>query len=188
MPEVDDEFAKSFGVTKGGIEQLRKDIRENMERELKHKVETLLKNSVMDAVLKANDITVPKALVDEECNNLQKQMAEQGQLQAGMSLPKELFEGEATRRVSLGLLIGEIVKQAEIKVEQDRVNEKIADIAATYEDPKQVVDHYQNNPQMKSGIEALVMEEMVVDWIAEQAKVTEVTKSFEDIMKSAQSA
>ena len=140
----------------------------------------------MDAVLKANDIKVPKALVDEECSNLQQQMAQQGQLQAGMSLPKELFEGEATRRVSLGLLIGEIVKKAEIKVEKDRVKAKIDDIAATYEDPQQVISHYQNNPQMMSGIEALVMEEMVVDWITDQAKVTEVEKSFDDIMKSEQ--
>lgn len=182
-PELDDEFARAFGVTEGGIEQLRKDVRENMERELKNKLETLLKNSVMDALLKANDIDVPKALVDEEAGNLQQQMAQQGQLQAGMSLPKELFEGEAKRRVSLGLLIGEVVKKAEIKVEQDKVNAKIEDIAATYEDPQQVRDHYQNNPQMKSGIEALVMEEMVVDWIAEQAKVNEVSKGFDEVMK-----
>ena len=185
-PEVDDEFAKAFGVTEGGIEQLRKDIRENMQRELKNKLESLLKNSVMDAVLKANEIKVPKALVDEEAGNLQQQMAQQGQLQAGMSLPKELFEGEATRRVSLGLLIGEVVKKAEIKVDQDRVKAKIDDIAATYEDPQQVISHYQNNPQMMSGIEGLVLEEMVVDWIVDQAKVTETQKSFDDIMKSEQ--
>ena len=142
----------------------------------------------MDAVLKANDVKVPKALVDEEAGNLQKQMEQQGQLQAGMSLPKELFEGEATRRVSLGLLIGEIVKKAEIKVEQDRGKAKIDEIAATYEDPQQVVDYYKSNAQAMSGIEALVMEEMVVDWIADQAKVTEVDKSFDDIMKSDQKA
>jgi trigger factor len=185
-PEVDDEFAKAFGITEGGIEKLRQDIRENMQRELKNKLDSLLKNSVMDAVLKANDITVPKALVDEEAGNLQQQMAQQGQLQAGMSLPKELFEGEATRRVSLGLLIGEIVRKAEIKVDADRVKARIEDIAATYEDPQQVISHYQSNPQVMQGIEALVMEEMVVDWIVDQAKVTETEKSFDDIMKSEQ--
>jgi len=185
-PEVDDEFAKAFGVTEGGLQQLRQDIRENMQRELKNKLDSLLKNSVMDAVLKSNEIKVPKALVDEEAGNLQQQMAQQGQLQAGMSLPKELFEGEATRRVSLGLLIGEVVKKAEIKVDQDRVKAKIDDIAATYEDPQQVISHYQNNPQMMSGIEGLVLEEMVVDWIVDQAKVTETKKSFDDIMKSEQ--
>jgi trigger factor len=183
LPELDDEFAKAFGVTEGGIEQLRKDVRENMERELSNKLETLLKNSAMDALLKANDIKVPKALIDDECGNLQKQMEQQGQLQGGMSLPKELFEGEATRRVSLGLLIGEVVKKAEIKVDQERVKAKIDDIAATYEDPQQVVNHYQSNPQAMSAIEALVMEEMVVDWIADQAKVTETQKGFDEIMK-----
>ena len=188
LPEIDEEFAKAFGVADGSVEQLRKDIRENMERELKNKLESLLKNSVMDAVLKANEIDVPKALIDDEAANLQKQMSEQGQLQAGMSLPKELFEGEAKRRVSLGLLIGEIVNKAEIKVEADKVKEKIDEIASTYEDPQQVVDHYKNNPQMMSSIEALVMEEMVVDWIADQAKVTEVEKGFQELMQPEQSA
>ena len=186
IPEVDDEFAKAFGVAEGGVEQLRKEIRDNMERELKNKLDTLLKNSVMDALIKANDIQVPKALIDDEAKNLQQQMSQQGQLQAGMSLPLELFEGEAKRRVTLGLLIGEVVKKAEIKVDAERVNAKIEEIAATYEDPQQVRDHYQKNPQMMQGIEALVMEEMVVDWIADQAKVTEVEKGFEEIMKPEQ--
>ena len=91
-------------------------------------------------------------------------------------------------RESEARLIGEIVKKAEIKVEQDRVKAKIDEIAATYEDPQQVVDYYKSNAQAMSGIEALVMEEMVVDWIADQARVTEVEKSFDDIMKSDQKA
>ena len=188
QPELDDEFAKAFGVTEGGMDQLRKDVRANMERELKNKLSTLLKNSVMDALLKANDVSVPKALVDEECGNLQQQMAQAGQLQGGMSLPKELFETEATRRVKLGLLIGEVVKKAEIKVNAEKVTAKIQEIAETYEDPQQVINHYQSNPQLKSGIEALVMEEMVVDWIADQARVTDLDKSFDDVMKSEQQA
>lgn len=186
QPVLDDEFARAFGVTEGGMDQLRKDVRANMERELKNKLSGIMKKNVMDALLEANKVTVPKALIDEECGNLQQQMAQAGQLQGGMSLPKELFEGEATRRVSLGLLIGEIVKKAEIKVDQDKVKAKIEEIAETYEDPQQVINHYQKNPQLKSGIEALVMEEMVVDWIAGQAKVSEVGKSFDEIMKSEQ--
>lgn len=183
LPELDEDFAKAYGVADGSMEKLRSDIRDNMERELRNKLQATLKNNVMDAMLKANDIPLPKALVDEECEHLQKQMAESAQLQGGMSLPKELFEGEAKKRVGLGLIIGEVVRTAEIKVDQDRVNAKIDDIAATYEDPQQVIDHYKKNSQAMSGVEALVMEEMVVDWVIDQAKVKDVDSSFEELMK-----
>ena len=100
-----------------------------------------------------------------------------------MSLPKELFEGEAKRRVGLGLVIGEVIKKADIKPEADKVTAKIQDIAQTYEDPAEVVSHYNSNPQLKQGIEALVMEEMVVDWIVDQAKVTDAPTTFHELMK-----
>ncbi|MCW8935932.1 MAG: trigger factor [Gammaproteobacteria bacterium] len=183
IPEVDDEFAKSFGVADGSIETLKSDIRANMERELRNKLQETLKKNVMDRLLEANDVQVPKALVDQESENLQKQMMEAGKLQGGMSLPKELFEGEAKRRVSLGLVINEVVKKAEIKPQEDRVTAKIDDIAQTYEDPAEVINHYNSNPQLKQGIEALVMEEMVVEWIVDQAKVTDTPTTFHELMK-----
>jgi len=182
VPEVDEEFAKSFGVEDGSVETLRSDIRNNMERELKNKLLEVLKKEVMDKLLEANDIQIPKALVDQEAENLQKQMMEAGNLQGGMSLPKELFEGEAKRRVGLGLVMGEVIKKAEIRPEADKVTAKIDDIAQTYEDPTEVVNHYNSNPQLKQGVEALVMEEMVVDWIVEQAKVTDSPKDFYDLL------
>lgn len=185
LPELDEDFAKSFGAADGSMDKLRSDIRENMDREIKNKLSTLLKNNVMDAVLKANEIQVPKAMVDEEAANLQQQMSKAGQLQAGMSLPKELFEQEATRRVALGLLIGEIVKTGEIKVDRERVSAKIEEFASTYEDPQEVIRHYQNNHQAMASVEALVMEEMVVDQIVSQAKVTDVEKTFDEVMKPA---
>ena len=185
MPEVDDDFATGFGVAEGGIEQLRKDIRENMERELTNKLHASLKTNVMDALLKANDVQVPKALIDDECGNLQQQMTQSGNLQGGMTLPKELFEVEAKRRVGLGLLIGELVKVSGVTVDQDKVTAKINDVAATYEDPQEVINHYNNNPQLKSGIESMVLEEMVVDWVVDQAKVTDVKSNFEELMKPA---
>jgi len=181
-PAVDEEFAKSFGVEDGSVETLRSDIRNNMERELRNKLMDVLKKEVMDKLLEANDIQVPVALVNQEAENLQKQMMESGNLQGGMSLPKELFEGEAKRRVGLGLVIGEVVKKAEIKPQADKVTAKIDDLAQTYEDPAEVINHYNSNPQLKQGIEALVMEEMVVDWIVEQAKVTDVAKSFHELL------
>lgn len=183
MPEVDDEFAKDFGVTDGGIERLRKDILENMQRELKNKLQSSLKDNVMDALLEANEVLVPKSLIDDECGNLQQQMTQSSNLQGGMTLPKEMFADEAKRRVSLGLLISELVKVSGVSVEQNKVTEKIDEIAATYEDPQEVINHYSNNPQLKSNIEALVLEEMVVDWVIDQAKVSDVKSSFDELMK-----
>ncbi|HEX5637614.1 MAG TPA: trigger factor, partial [Gammaproteobacteria bacterium] len=185
LPELDAEFARAFGVTDGNMDTLKKDIRENMMRELRGRLTNLLKNSVMDAVIKSNDLSVPKALIDEECENLQQQMSKSGNLQAGMTLPKELFEGEATRRVKLGLLVGEIVKTAALRVDAERVKAKIADIASTYEDPQEVINHYQKNRQLMQGVEGLVLEEMVVDWIVGQARVKEVEKAFSEVMKPA---
>lgn len=181
-PALDEDFAKSFGVEDGSIEQLRKDIRDNMERELRNKLSENLKKNVMEKLLQANDVLVPKALIDHECDNLQKQMMEAGNLQSGMSLPKELFEGEAKRRVSLGLIIGEAVKASEIKPDAARITAKVEELAQTYEDPQEVINHYNNNPQLKQSLEALVMEEMVVEWIVDQAKVTDKSANFQDLM------
>ena len=183
LPVIDDEFAKAFGVTDGGIDQLKKDIRTNMDRELKTKMQTTLKNNVMDALLKVNDIDVPKALIDEEAGHLQKQMADAGQLQGNMTLPKDLFEGEAKRRVSLSLILGEVIKTAEIKVDPQLVKTKIEEIASTYEDPQEVMNHYKSNPQQMASIEAMTMEDMVVDWVVNQAKVKEVKSTFDELMK-----
>ncbi len=187
-PELDDEFAKSFGVEDGSIDQLRADIRENMERELGNKLRENLKKTVMDKLIEANDVLVPKALIDHECDNLQKQMMESGNLQSGMTLPKELFEGEAKRRVSLGLIIGEAIKVSEIKPDAERVTAKVEDLAKTYEDPQEVINHYNSNPQLKQSLEALVMEEMVVEWIVDQAKVTDKPSNFKDLMNPQQQA
>jgi len=186
--ELDEEFARSFGVEDGSVDKLREDIRANMERELHNKLLESLKKSVMDKLLEANDVDVPKALVDHECENLQKQMMESGGLQQGMSLPKELFEGEAKRRVGLGLVIGEVLKKAELKPDVSRLEAKIQEVAQTYEDPQEVINHYNNNPQLKQGLEGMVMEEMVVEWIVDQAKVTDAPTTFQDLMNPAPQA
>ena len=90
--------------------------------------------------------------------------------------------------MGLGLIIGEVVKTAEIKVDPARIKAKIEEIASTYEDPQQVIDHYKQNPQLMSSIEALVMEEMVVDWVVDQAKITDVDSSFDELMNPAPAA
>lgn len=188
LAEVNEDFVKAFGIADGLVDSLRAEIRNNMQRELHNKLQNSLKNNVMDALLKANDVQIPKALIDEESAQLQQQMASQANLQGNMTLPKELFEEEAKRRVGLGLIIGEVVKTAEIKVDPARIKAKIEEIASTYEDPQQVIDHYKQNPQLMSSIEALVMEEMVVDWVVDQAKISDVDSSFDELMKPAPAA
>jgi trigger factor len=185
LPELNDELAKSFGVESGDVEQFMKDIRGNMERELKERVESKLKNQAMDALLEVNKIDVPQALVEEEHAALIRQ-ARPGTPAAGnMELPHNLFEERAKRRVALGLIVAEVVKKNAIKADPERVKSTIEGMAASYEDPQEVVDYYSSNPQQHSSVESLVLENQVVDWVLEQARVEEEQTSFKEVTEGA---
>ncbi len=179
LPELDQAFAASFGVSEGGVAALRDKVRANMERELRQALRTRLKVQVMDALLAANELLLPEALVREEVARLQRQHS-QG---AGTPPADEPFLEEARRRVKLGLLIAEIVKANDLKAEPDRVRDTIEELAAPYEDPGQVVNYYYGNKELLSSVEAMVLEDQVVDWVLGQARVTEVEQPFEQIMK-----
>ena len=181
IPELDAEMAKTLGVEDGDVEKLKSDIRNNMERELKNNVEGMYKARVMDAIVDANEVLVPKALIDEEINHMIEQMKQQGQNVENM--PRDNFESDATRRVKLGLLISKVIEENEIKLDKDVVQEKIKSAASAYDDPQQYVNYYNQNKQAMASIEALVLEEMVVDWISERATVNETQKSFDEVMK-----
>ena len=181
VPELDAEMAKSLGVEDGDVEKLKSDIRNNMERELKNNVEGMFKARVMDAIVDANEILIPKALVDEEIKHMIEQMKQQGQNVDNM--PHDNFESDATRRVKLGLLISKVIEENEIKLDKDVVQEKIISAASAYDDPQQYINYYNQNQQAMASIEALVLEEMVVDWISERATVNETQKSFDEVMK-----
>lgn len=185
LPELNDEFAASLGITEGGIEALDKQVRDNMNRELKHKLRSLNKDNVLDALLAANPVDLPKAMVEDEAKRMAEQMMQQIAPAAGgqdLDLPTSAFEGQATRRVSLGLLLGEVIKSQEMAADEDKVSELINDIAETYEKPEEVVESYRANSQMMQEVEALAMEEQAVEWILEQANVTQVTASFDEVM------
>ncbi len=182
LPEVDEEFAKSFGVEDGSTEKLREDIRGNMERELENRIRTEMKNAVMNKLIEANPIDVPAAIVRQEAETLQKQTAAQ---LPGSEQPVEAYTDDATRRVKLGLILAEVVKTAEIKPDAEKVRERVEAMSKDYEDPDEFVRYYQNNPQLLRGIETLVMEDMVVDWIVGQAEVNETERSFDDLMNAA---
>ena len=186
LPEVDAEFAKGFGVADGDVDKMRADIRANMEKEKNERLKADLKNKVMAGLLEHNEIIAPTALVAEEIKSLRQQAAQrmgQDSAQANEnSLPDQLFSAEATRRVQLGLLVAEVIRQEEIELDQDLVDAAIEEMAIAYEQPDQVRDYYRQNRQARSGIESMVLEDQVVAHILERAKVTEKDASFEDLM------
>lgn len=180
LPEVDEEFAKSFGVEDGSTDKLREDIRGNMARELENRIRTEMKNAVMDQLLEKNPIDVPAAIVQQEAETLQKQTATQ---MPGSEQAVEAYMNDATRRVKLGLILAEVVKTAAIQPDAEKVRQRVETMSKDYEDPDEFVRYYQSNPQLLRGIETLVMEDMVVDWVAEQADVSSVESTFDEVMK-----
>jgi trigger factor len=181
LPEIDEEFAKSFGVESGDVEKFRSEIRQNMERELKQRIQSKVKSQALDLLLEVNQIDVPAALVSDEVDALRDQMRQNMGGAGKMELPRQLFEEEAKKRVALGLLIAEVIKANEIKLDSDRVQEMIKDMAASYEDPQEVVDFYNSNKQQRASVENVVLEDQAVDWIVAQVTVEETPSTFEEI-------
>lgn len=185
LPELDDEFAKSFGTQEGGIEEMKQEIRSNMGRELADRISSMVKEQAMDALLEKNPLDVPQALVQQESQALLQQTKanmQQGGQESGIDLPTSLFEDQAKKRVSLGLLIAEIIRENEIKLDEGRVRAKVEQFAASYERPQEVIDHYYGDKQQLSAVENVVLEEQVVDWILEQAKVEDSPSTFDAVM------
>ncbi len=186
LPEVDEEFAKGFGVPDGDLEKMRADIRANMEKEKSDCLKKSLKDRVMSDLLKHNAIIAPSAMVAEEIKNLRVQTAQRmGQDPESIDdagLRDELFSEEATRRVQLGLLISEVIKKEKIELNQELVESEIEEMAIAYEQPDQVRDYYRQNQQARSGVEGMVLEDQVIAHILEKAKVTERKVNFDDLM------
>ncbi len=191
LPEIDEEFIKAFGLTDGNVESLTKEIRSNMERELEDKTGALLKEKAMDALIEANEVTLPKSMINQEAQSLKEQtvqnMEQYGQ-KSSVDLPLDLFEEQAKRRVALGLIVTEVIKANEIQLDEERVNDKIATFAKTYEDQQEVIDYYSSNKQQMAVVQNVVLEEQVVDWVLEQVKVVDVESSFEEITSPQQKA
>ncbi|GAB3057952.1 trigger factor [Stenotrophomonas tumulicola] len=189
LPEVDDAFIKSFGVKAGDVEQFRKDIRANLERELKGALMNRLRREVGEQLIAAySSVELPPRLVENEARAMLAQQVEQirrsgrdpGQVPADAH---EGFKDAAAKRVLVGLLVGEVARINDLKLEPKRLNETMRLIASTYEEPEQVIEMYRNDPQLMSGLQNRVMEEQVIDWIAERAQHTEETLSFQDAIR-----
>ncbi|MBW9256876.1 MAG: trigger factor [Candidatus Thiodiazotropha sp. (ex. Lucinisca nassula)] len=181
LPEVDDEFAKEFGAEEG-VDKLMSDVRENMSRELAQRIEARIKNQAMDLLTEQNPIDIPTAMVDQEIEALKNQTRQQlAQGGGSFELPREMFEDQAKKRVTLGLLIGEIIKQNDIQVDNDRVKKRIEEFAASYEKPEEVVNYYYNDEKQLAAVQNVVMEDQVVDWVLEQVTVTEEQTTFAEL-------
>lgn len=185
LPEVDADFIRSFGVRSGEMEQFRADIRTNLERELKGALMNRLRREVGEQLIAAYEhVELPPRLVENEARALAAQAVEQARRQGRKVEPPEdaylTFMTPARKRVLVGLLVGEVARRNELKLDPKRLNESLRLIASTYEEPQQVIDLYRNDPQLMSGLQGRVMEEQVIDWIAERAEHTDQPLSFQD--------
>jgi trigger factor len=180
LPELDDDFARAFGITSGGIQGLRDEVTRNMQRELKGLISSKLKSQVFDKLLEHNPVEVPRKLVADEVETLKSQQAYQQRPQAEL-------EELAGKRVKLGVIVSEVAKQNQIQLDPDRVREMIETIASSYEKPEEVIQWYYGNQEMLYGVQSTVIEEQVVEWIIEHAGVDVVDNnvSFSDLVEEA---
>ena len=186
LPKVDEEFAKLFGVEEGGVEALREEVSKNMTRELTQAVKAKVKEQVINGLLEGHEVGLPSALVAQEIDVLRQQAMQrfQGQMDPNNlpELPNDMFKEQAERRVKVGLLLGEVIKINELKVDDAKVDELIATAASAYEDPKEVIEYYANNKELMQQMQNVALEEQAVELLVEKAKVKNKKASFKDIM------
>ncbi|WP_144206558.1 trigger factor [Shewanella donghaensis] len=187
LPEVNDEFASLFGIAEGGLDALKAEITKNMTRELEQALKANVKEQVIEGLLTANDITIPKALVDGEVNVLRQQAMQRfgGQTENMPELPADLFTEQAERRVKVGLLLGEVIKTNELQAEDERVQGLIASMASAYEDPTEVVEYYNGNKELMQNMRNVALEEQAVEVLLKSAVVTPKEVAFEEFMNKA---
>lgn len=187
MPELDETFFKSFHSNATDLEGFKSDVKGNMQREARQALTGALKTSVVDSLLAANAIDVPKALVEDEVGRLRVQAVQQygGGKMDPASLPAELFTEQAERRVKVGLIMSDIIKKHELKATPAAVTAYIDDLAAVYQEPASVVEYYRNNREQMAQVEAVVIEEAVIQKVLEGSKVTEKSIKYDDAIKNA---
>ncbi|MBJ9682392.1 MULTISPECIES: trigger factor [Burkholderia] len=193
LPEIDAEFAKSLGIEDGDLTKMRNEIKENLEREAKRRTQAIVKNQVMDALLKISELDVPKALIEQDQQRL-VEMARQDLAQRGVPnakdapIPAEMFAEQAERRVKLGLVLAELVKANGLEAKPEQIRAEVDEFAKSYEDPKEVVRWYYSNQQRLAEMEAFVVESNVVDFVLGKAKVTDKEVSFEALASASAQA
>ena len=182
---------KAYGVENGTVESFRGDVKENMERELKNKLKANLRNAVFTAIYEKVDLTLPKSLVDEEIEVLlepYKDMAKKNKMSFDsfrQFLPLDVFETDAKRRVALGLIIGEVIHQNELKVDEDKVRAHVEDMAKSYEKPEQVIEWYYKDENRLKDVRQMTMEEQVTEFLLSKSTIKTENVDFNTVMNSA---
>jgi trigger factor len=189
LPAVDADFARALGIKDGDVERMRAEVRANLEREVKKRVSARLKDQVMNALLDANPIDVPHALVEAEAqqlaSNARQDMQNRGIDAKQMPIDVAWFGEQATRRVKLGLIMAELVKTKGLQARPEQVRKLVQEMAESYEDPAEVVRWYYSQPQQLAQAEALVIEDNVVSWMIENATTVDKEVAFDELMGTA---
>ncbi len=188
LAPVDAEFAKSLGVADGNLDTMRREVRENLEREVKRRINARVKDQIMQALIDNTKVEVPKTLVEAEIERMgaaaRQDLAARGVKTEGVSLPRDLFEPQAQRRVTLGLILAEVVKVSGLQAKPEQVRTMVEEQAQTYEQPEQVVKWYYQSPERLREIESLVLEDNVVAWAMRTATIEDKEIAFDDLMEN----
>ena len=187
LPEVDEVFAKALGIADGNIETMRAEVKKNVEREVKRRVDSQNKEAAMETLLAVSELQVPNALINEEAARLAAEMKQnfinQGMADAkNLDLPLDMFKEQAERRVKLGLILAEVVQANGLEPSKEQIDAVIADFAESYEDPQEVIDWYHADNSRLQGPTSLAVEANVTDFVLGKAKVTEKALSFDEVM------
>lgn len=194
LPELNQEFFELFGVKEGGLDKLKTDVRKNMEREVKNAGRNQVKEATFNAMLEKNEIEVPASMLEQEIDRQRNQMLNRFAQQFGANpktfnkdmLPNELFEDQALRSARLGVLLSSLIDSNKLEVNQERVTDFIKEMAENYEEPAEVVEYYSNNAKERANIEAVVLEDQLVEHILAKAKVSEKPVSYQELLASQQ--
>lgn len=189
LPDLDAEFAKQMGIEDGDLEKLRAEVRSNVEREIKARVRKRIKDQVMQALLDANELPIPKSLVDMEAQRLtqatMQDLASRGVDVQRLPFPAEGFETQARRRVSLGLILAELVRAHDLGPRPEQVRAAVEEHAQSFEHPREVVKWYYQVPERLNEFESVVLEDNVVQWVTRTAQVEDEAVGFDELMGNA---
>ena len=186
LPEVDEAFFAQYGVEEGGLDAFRAELKNNMERESQFAINNKVKNQIVDQLVEQNELEVPSSLVKQEIDKMKQEAAQRFGLGENTdNIPDELFKDQASKRVKTGLLFAQIVKENELKASDDQIEAKVKELAASYQDPEEVVSYYLNNQEQKAQMESVVLEDVVVDHILDKAGIEVEKVSYEDAVKPA---
>lgn len=189
LPAVDADFAKSLGIADGDVAKMRAEIRSNLENEVNKRIKARVKEQAMQAMLDANPLDVPKALIEQEAESMaeaaRQDLANRGVDIKNMPVDATWFTAQAERRVKLGLIIAEAVKENGLHAKPEQVRALIDEQAQSYEQPEEVVRWYYSQPQRLAQVEALAIEENVVNWVVANAQASDKAASFDELMGNA---